>query len=147
MIQGVKHFPYQDRLRDLGLFRLENKGLYLHLRAAFQYLNGGYYKERDHYFSRVCCDRARADAFKVNEKVFRLGVRKKYDNGQEALHRLPREMVDTPFSDTHKDRLEAALSKIPTRHDFYSTFLCWYIFMLHIYFALLSHGVIRRKRD
>lgn len=31
--------------------------------------------------------------------------------------------------------------------DSHSTFLCWYIFILHIYFALLCHGVTGTERD
>ena len=113
MIQEVKHFPYEDRLRDLGLFSLENRGLQGYLRAAFQYLNWGYQKERGNFFSRVCCDRTRGNAFKLNERVFRLDIRKKKDdNGGEALVRLPRQAVDAPFSETYKDRLEGALSNL-----------------------------------
>lgn len=37
MIQGVEHFPYEDRVRQLGVFSLEMRQLWGDLRAAFQY--------------------------------------------------------------------------------------------------------------
>ena len=41
MVWGMEHLPYEDRLRELGLFSLERGKLWRDLRAAFQYLNWG----------------------------------------------------------------------------------------------------------
>ena len=38
MIRGRKSLPCVDRLRELGMFSLENRRLWGDLRAAFQYL-------------------------------------------------------------------------------------------------------------
>jgi len=59
MIQGMEYLPYDDRLREMGLFSLEKIRLGGVLTAAFQYLKGGYKKEGDRLFSRVCGNRTR----------------------------------------------------------------------------------------
>ena len=38
MIQGMEYLPYKDRLREVGLFRMEKRRLWGDLRAAFRYL-------------------------------------------------------------------------------------------------------------
>ena len=41
MIKGLKHLPYEDRLRDLGLFNLEKRKLKEDFIVIFQYLKRG----------------------------------------------------------------------------------------------------------
>ena len=88
----MEHLPYEDMLRELGLFSLGKGKLRGDLIAAFQYLKKGY-KKGDRLFSSVCCDRTRENGFKLKDRRFRLVIRKKlfYDKGSEALNRLPRD--------------------------------------------------------
>ena len=53
VIRGLKPLPYEDRLRELGLFSLEKRRLWGNLVAAFQYLKGAYRKAGEGLFGRA----------------------------------------------------------------------------------------------
>ena len=99
---------------ELGLFNQEKRRLQGDLRANFQYLKGSYSKERDRLFSRVCGERTRGNSFKLKYGRFRLDIRKKSFTVRVVRHwnRLPREVVDAPFLETFKARLDQALSNL-----------------------------------
>ena len=73
MIRGLEHLPSEDRLRELGLFRLQGD-----LIAAFQYLKGVYKQEGSQLFERVDNSRTRGNGFKLKKGRFRLAIRGKF---------------------------------------------------------------------
>ena len=95
----------------MRLFSLEKRRLQGDLKVAFQYLKGGYKKEGDRFFSRVCCDRTRGSGFKVKEERFRLDVRKNFTiRVVRHWKRLSREVMDVPSMKTFKVRVDRSLS-------------------------------------
>jgi len=63
MIRGLEHLPCKDRLRELGLFRLEKRRLQGDLTAAFQSTKGAYKHEGSQLFTRVDNSRTRGNGF------------------------------------------------------------------------------------
>ena len=114
MIQGLEHFAYEDRLRELGLFSLEKRRLRGDLIAAFQYLKGAYRKDGDNLLSRDNSHRMRGNSFKLKQGRFRLDLRKKFFTMRVVKHwnGLPREVVEAPSLETFKTRSDRALSNL-----------------------------------
>jgi len=77
------------------------------LKGAFKKAGGG-------FFTRACSNRTRGNIFNPKEGRFRLGIRKKFFTVRELKHwnRLSKEVVDAPFLEVFKARLDGALSNL-----------------------------------
>ena len=106
MIHGMEHLPYENRLRELGLFILKKRRLWGDMIADFQYLKRVYNKKGT--------DRTRGNSFKLKEERFRLDIRKKFITVRVVRHRnrLPSELVDAPSMKTFRVRMHRALSNL-----------------------------------
>ena len=91
MIRGLVHLPCEERLRELGLFRLEKRRLQWHFLAPLQSLKGAYRKAGEGLLIRMWSKRTRGNGFKLQEGRFRLDIRKKFFTVGVVRHwnRLP----------------------------------------------------------
>lgn len=81
MVRGMEHLPYEERLRELGLFGLEKRRLRGDLTAAFQDLKGAYKKDEEGLCKKACSNKTWGNCFKLKfnlkEDGFRLDIQKK----------------------------------------------------------------------
>ncbi|KFU87956.1 hypothetical protein M959_05429, partial [Chaetura pelagica] len=114
MIKGVEHLPYEERLRELGLFSLEKRRLRGDLINVYKYVRGAYRKDGKGLFTWACSDWTRGNSFKLEEGRFKLYIRKKSFSMRvlRHWHRLPREAVDAPSLEVFKVRLDGIWSNV-----------------------------------
>ena len=78
MIMGMETKPYEESLKELGMFSLEKRRLRGDMIALFKYLKGCHTEEGQDLFSIIPECRTCNNGLKLKEARFQLNIRKQF---------------------------------------------------------------------
>ena len=104
MVKGLGNLPYEERLRQLCLSSLDKIRLRRDLITMFQYLKGTYREDGGFIFTRSHMEKTRSNGYNLLLGRLLLSTRAKFFTMRAISHwdNLPREVVNSPTSDTFK---------------------------------------------
>lgn len=110
MIKRLQHLSYEERLRELKLFRLQKSRNIV----IFKYRKGERKGDGARLSSVMLSYRIRGNGQKMEHKEFPLNISSELSPVwmMAHCHRLPREVVDTSSLGTFRARFDGALSNL-----------------------------------
>uniref|UniRef100_A0A670HWE4 Reverse transcriptase domain-containing protein n=1 Tax=Podarcis muralis TaxID=64176 RepID=A0A670HWE4_PODMU len=114
MVKGLEMMPYEERLRELGMFSLEKRRLRGDMIAMFKYIKGCHIEEGERLFSAAPEKRTRSNGSKLQERRFHLNIRKNFltVRAVRQWNLLPRSVVESPSLEVFKQRLDNHMSGV-----------------------------------
>ena len=114
MTKGLEAMPYEEQLRELGMFSLQKRRLRGDMIAMFKYLKRCHVEEGVGLFSPALETRTRSNGCKLQEGRFRLNLRRNFltIRAVRQWNVLPRSVVESPSLEVFKRRLDGHLSGV-----------------------------------
>ena len=112
MVEGLASMTYGERLRELGMCRLQQRRARGDMITVFNYVKGDHVEEGANLFNAALETRIRSNGFKLWERRFHLNSRRPFLTVRDVgrWDRLPRRVVESPSLEVFRRRLDEHLS-------------------------------------